>query len=61
MATLEGRKGPWKWFSRLVTKVGLTDPVLVLYSLRHGGISKLHGAGSRKSSASWSVRTGPMP
>ena len=34
-----------KWFSRLVTKVGLTDPALVLHSLRHGGISKLHGAG----------------
>ena len=24
---------------------GLTDPALVLHSLRHGGISKLHGAG----------------
>ena len=34
-----------KWFSRLVTKAGLTDPALVLHSLRHGGISKLHGAG----------------
>jgi integrase len=33
-----------KWFSRLVTKAGLTDPALVLHSLRHGGISKLHGA-----------------
>ena len=34
-----------KWFSRNVTKAGLTDPALVLHSLRHGGISKLHGAG----------------
>ena len=34
-----------KWFSRLMTKVGLTHPALVLHSLRHGGISKLHGAG----------------
>jgi integrase len=25
--------------------VGLTDPGLVLHSLRHGGITKLHGAG----------------
>lgn len=34
-----------KYFSRLVTSVGLTDPALVLHSLRHGGITKLHGAG----------------
>jgi integrase len=34
-----------KYFSRLVTSVGLTDPGLVLHSLRHGGITKLHGAG----------------
>jgi integrase len=34
-----------KVFSRLVTKAGLTDPALVLHSLRHGGISKLIGAG----------------
>jgi len=34
-----------KWFSRMVTQAGLTDPALVLHSLRHGGISKLHGAG----------------
>ncbi len=34
-----------KWFGRLVTKVGLTDPALVLHSLRHGGITKMHGAG----------------
>jgi integrase len=34
-----------KWFGRLVTKVGLDDPALVLHSLRHGGITKLHGAG----------------
>jgi len=25
--------------------VGLTDPSLVLHSLRHGGITKLHAAG----------------
>ncbi len=35
-----------KFFSRLVTKQGLTDPALVLHSLRHGGISKLHAAGA---------------
>jgi integrase len=34
-----------KFFSRLVTKAGLTDPALVLHSLRHGGITKLHAAG----------------
>lgn len=34
-----------KWFMRLVTKVRLTDPSLVLHSLRHGGITKLHAAG----------------
>lgn len=34
-----------KCFSRLVTSVGLTDPGLVLHSLRHGGITKLHAAG----------------
>ena len=34
-----------KWFSRCVTKAGLTDDALVLHSLRHGGITKLHGAG----------------
>lgn len=34
-----------KFFSRLVTKAGLTDPGLVLHSLRHGGISKLANAG----------------
>ena len=34
-----------KYFSRLVTSVGLTDPGLVLHSTRHGGITKLHGAG----------------
>lgn len=34
-----------KYFSRLVTSVGLTDPGLVLHSLRHGAITKLHGAG----------------
>jgi len=35
-----------KWFSRLVTKKGLSDPALVLHSLRHGGIFKLHAAGT---------------
>lgn len=34
-----------KFFSRLVTKAGLHDPALVLHSLRHGGITKLHAAG----------------
>jgi integrase len=34
-----------KFFARLLTKVGLTDPALVLHSLRHGGITKLHAAG----------------
>jgi integrase len=38
-----------KWFSRLVTKVGLIDPALVLHSLRHGGITKLHAAGAAHS------------
>ncbi len=35
-----------KAFSILVTKSGLTDPALVLHSLRHGGIYKLHAAGA---------------
>jgi hypothetical protein len=35
-----------KWFGRLVTKVGFSDPSLVLHSLRHGGIHKLHAAGA---------------
>ena len=34
-----------KWFGRLVTQEGLLDEALVLHSLRHGGISKLTGAG----------------
>lgn len=34
-----------KWFGRLVTRVGLTDPALVLHSLRHGALTKLHAAG----------------
>ena len=34
-----------KWFGRLVTKAGRTDLELVLHSLRHGGITKLHAAG----------------
>lgn len=34
-----------KFFSRLVTKAGLTDPALVLHGLRHGGITKLTAAG----------------
>lgn len=34
-----------KWFSRMVTDLGLTDPALVIHSLRHGGITKLHSAG----------------
>jgi integrase len=34
-----------KFFSRLVTKAGFSDPALVLHSLRHGGITKLTSAG----------------
>jgi len=34
-----------KYFSRLVTTVGLHDPNLVLHSLRHGGVTKLHESG----------------
>lgn len=34
-----------KWFGRLVTKQGIVDDAVVLHSLRHGGISKLTGAG----------------
>lgn len=34
-----------KFFSRLETKAGLSDPALVLHSLRHGGITKLTSAG----------------
>jgi integrase len=34
-----------KWFGRLVTKLGILDEALVLHSLRHGGITKLHAAG----------------
>lgn len=33
-----------KWFGRLVSSLGLTDPRLVIHSLRHGGITKLHSA-----------------
>jgi hypothetical protein len=31
-----------KFFSRLVTKAGLSDPALVLHSLWHGGLTKLY-------------------
>jgi len=34
-----------KWFGRLIRSVGITDPLVVLHSLRHGGNTKLHGAG----------------
>jgi integrase len=34
-----------KWFGRLVRKLGIVDKAVVLHSLRHGGISKLTGAG----------------
>lgn len=34
-----------KWFARLLAGEGLTDPRLVIHSLRHGGITKLHSAG----------------
>jgi len=34
-----------KWFGRSMHKCGLTDPLLVLHSLRHTGITKLHAAG----------------
>ena len=40
-----------KWFGRLVTKLGIVDEAVVLHSLRHGGISKLTGAGVRTMSA----------
>ncbi len=33
-----------KWFGRLVTGLGLSNPALVLHSLRHGGITKMHDA-----------------
>ena len=33
-----------KWFGRLVSSLGLTDPRLVIHSLRHGGITRLHSA-----------------
>lgn len=33
-----------KWFGRLVSSLGLTDPWLVIHSLRDGGITKLHSA-----------------
>jgi integrase len=34
-----------KFFGRLVRKVGITDPAIVLHSTRHTGISRLTGAG----------------
>lgn len=34
-----------KWWSRLATKCDVIDPGVVLHSLRHGGITKLHAAG----------------
>ncbi|MBX3325733.1 MAG: site-specific integrase [Nitrospira sp.] len=34
-----------KWFGRLVTGVGLTDPRLVIHSFRRGMITALHSAG----------------
>jgi integrase len=34
-----------KYFARLLTKVGLADPALVLHSLRKSAITKLHEAG----------------
>jgi integrase len=34
-----------KWWGRMVRDLGLTDPRLVIHSLRHGGITKLHSAG----------------
>jgi integrase len=34
-----------KMFSRIVRKLGITDPALYLYSLRHGGLTKLFEAG----------------
>jgi integrase len=36
-----------KYFGRLVTKCGLTDPALVLHSFRHGEITRLHAAGAQ--------------
>lgn len=34
-----------KWFGRLVSSLDLSDPRLVIHSLRHGGITKLYSAG----------------
>jgi integrase len=34
-----------KWFGRLLTKLGIVDKGVVMHSLRHGGITKLHAAG----------------
>jgi integrase len=34
-----------KWFGRLVTGMGLTDPRLVIHSFRRGVITMLHSAG----------------
>lgn len=34
-----------KWFGRLVTSVGLTDPRLVIHSFRRGMVTALHSAG----------------
>lgn len=34
-----------KWFGRLLTRLGIVDKGVVMHSLRHGGITKLHVAG----------------
>lgn len=34
-----------KWFGRLLTKLGIMDKGVVMHSLRHGGITKLHEGG----------------
>lgn len=34
-----------KWFGKLMTGVGLTDPALVLHSFRHTGITRFHEVG----------------
>jgi integrase len=40
-----------KWFGKLMTGVGLTDPALVLHSFRHTGITRFHEVGIPESHA----------
>jgi len=34
-----------KWFGKLMTAIGLTDPGLVLHSFRHNGVTRFHEVG----------------